>query len=428
MDKKFLKRNNFTDKNFLKYLGILLLIPSCFIVFISLFTVLIDPYAIFDTKKINGINKWKIRSGNVTRISKVSKLFLNKPDKIIIGTSTAEAGFSPKHPFWGDGKIGYNFGLGGGSLLEAYEIFKLAKSYGVKDVILIADFLRFINEKETSNLDISFYKKNILNQYGNSKLLLNWLRITVSPEVIRDSLLTLFEPNINPDSIKNHFLESDGSRAEKFFLLKNIPFYGGNTKNFQRIISRRLDQWNEVCDSELYKKPETKFYSINTFEDILFEAYVDNINLTIILPPIHGSIHYALKEGGYYELYQSWKKHILFSNEKIANKLSKKNYLVYDFSTINEKTLEEIKSEENMIWFYDPLHFTKKYGEEIMNFIFKPYANNNKNNIGSVLNVSTIDKYNESNYKNFKKYKTSFDSYSKLFESTTQKKCKFFKN
>lgn len=273
MDNKFFKKYMLnSEKSFLKYLVFILSVPSLIICLISLFTIIIDPYAIFDTKKIEGINKWKIKSANYTRTSKLTKLFLMKPDKIIIGSSTAETGFVPQNPFWGDGKLGYNFGLSGGSLLEAKEILKLAKSYGAKDVILITDFIGFLNPSEESNLNLDSYRKDIFSEFGNSKLLLNWLNIIVGPEVIRDSFFTLFLPNINPEHIKNDFLESDGSRSGNYYTSKLIPLYGGNQKNFQRLISIRLKQWKKVCDPEINTMPKSKLYSINSFEEILRES------------------------------------------------------------------------------------------------------------------------------------------------------------
>lgn len=120
-------------------------------------------------------------------------------------------------------------------------------------------------------------------------------------------------------------------------------------------------------------------------------------------------------------MYQNWKKNILKSNKKIANKYVKKEYLIYDFSVINEKTLEKIKSNKNMNWFYDPIHFTKIFGEEMMNFIFDPHKKDN-NDIGYILNSSSFDKYLERNNRNFIKFENVFNSYFDLFEITSKNK------
>ena len=49
------------------YLGIFLVVP---IFIISTFTILVDPYFVFNSRRIEKINKWKVASQKTTRSSK----------------------------------------------------------------------------------------------------------------------------------------------------------------------------------------------------------------------------------------------------------------------------------------------------------------------------------------------------------------------
>ncbi len=378
------------------YLGIFLVFP---IFIISTFTILIDPYYVFNSRRIEKINKWKVASQKTTRSSKPLRFILLKPKNIVIGSSTAEVGIDPSYKNWMDGK-GYNFSFGGGHLSEANSVFKFAIKYGIDEAILVTDFVRFFPNQDQNKLNISTMKNNPFRQFGNSQLLLNWFNVILSPNAIRDSFITLISQNKDPDLAKsNHFIQSNGSRVA-FYQLSSIFRNGGYEYAFKSGLKNRLEVYKEnICykDSS-YKK---KLPGISYYSKILELAHKNNIKLRIIIPPIHATGHIALIRSDQYNLYQKWKELLLDENMQIAAKLNNSSFSIYDFGLINKYSMEEIppnSKSQKMIWFGDAYHFTKVYGDKIMDFIFGENEKFDKN-FGYELNENLIRFYSKANLK-----------------------------
>ena len=391
------------------YLGIFLVFP---IFIISTFNILIDPYFIFNSRRIEKINKWKVASQNTTRSSKPLRFILLKPKNIVIGSSTAEVGIDPSYKKWMDGK-GYNFSFGGGHLSEAKSVFEFAIKYGIDEAILVTDFVRFLPKQDQNKVNISGLKNNPFSHFGNSQFLLNWFNVIFSPSVIRDSFITLISQNTNHDFAKSkHFVQSNGSRVP-YYQLSSIFRNGGYEYAFKSGLNNRIEIYKEnLCylDSS-YKK---RLPGISYYLEILELAHKNNIKLRIIIPPIHATAHLTLFRSDQYNLYQNWKKLLLDKNIKLAANFKNSSFPIYDFGLINKYSMEEIPSNsksQKMIWFGDAFHFTKVYGDKIMNFIFNENEELN-NNFGYKLDKNLIRFYSKVNLKKlqFLKKQNKFNS------------------
>ena len=413
----FLKNNNKLKKNSIQnYLSYL----ACFLVFpifiISAFTVFIDPYFIFNTRRIKNINKWKSTSQMTTRSSKPLRFILHKPKKIILGSSTAEVGIDPTYKNWKNGK-GYNFSFGGGTLSEAQSVLEFAIKYGIEEVILITDFIRFFPEQDQNNLNILKINNNLKSNFGNSQFLLNWLNVIFSPKVIRDSLVTLILNNTNTELAKSrHFIQSNGSR-DTFYQLSVVSNNGGYKYAFKRGLNRLQIYSDNLCDFDhfSYKKrlPGVIYYS-----NILELAHENNINLRIVIPPMHATAHLSLIKSNKYSLYQKWKEILLKENLQIASKFNNSSFPLYDFGLINKYSMEEIPlnlDRKKMVWFTDAFHFSKFYGDKIMDFIFMENPES-INNFGYKVNLNLIKLNSNSNLDILKKLNLKKKNFSVILD------------
>lgn len=395
--------------------------------FISAFTMFVDPYFIFSNRRIEKVNKWRMRSKIATRSSKPLRFVLLKPKNIILGSSTAEVGLDPSYKKWRDGK-GYNFSFSGGSLSEVESVLKLAIEYKIDEAILVTDFVRFFPYQNRNNLQISGIKNNPIGHIGNSKFLVNWFNVIFSPAVIRDALDTVIYQNIDPEFSKSqHYLEDNGSRA---------PFYNFNrvsNEGYQKaaikILNKRLGkQWLNLCNINYINSDQETFPGLTYFSNILKLAHQNQIKLTILFPPIHVTAHMALSKSNKYELYEKWKKLLINENNLIAKKMNTEPYPFYDFGIINNYTLEEIPSDKassRMKWFTDPFHFTKNYGNKIMDYIFNEDSKNT-NNFGLKVDLNSIEnhlKYNKITLNSLLSDKNKFNSIISNLKLETKSSC-----
>ena len=425
ISKSFYKK--ITKKSLKFYSLYLIFFISILTFFISAFTIFVDPYFIFSNRRIEKVNKWRMRSNRATRSSKPLRFVLLKPKNIILGSSTAEVGLDPTYKKWRDGE-GYNFSFSGGTLSEVESALKLAIEYKIDEAILITDFVRFFPYQNTNKLQISGIKSNTTGHFGNSKFLINWFNVIFSPAVIRDSLDTVIYQNIDPEFSKSkHYLEDNGSRAS-FYMFNGVS-KTGYQKAAINVLNKRLGkQWLNFCNKNYIDNYKETLPGLTYFSNILKLAHQNQIKLTILFPPIHVTAHMALSKSNKYELYEKWKKLLINENNLIAKKMKTEPYPFYDFGIINDFTLEEIPSDKEfsrMQWFTDPFHFTKNYGNKIMDYIFNEDSKNT-NNFGHKVDLNSIEnhlKYNKIRLNSLMSDNNKFNSIISNLKLETKSSC-----
>ena len=116
----------------------------------GLFNYLIDPYAVFGTRTLAGVNVIKPRPDVMLSDIKLIVGARFRPNALILGNSRAEVGFDPvTRFFWLPGLRGYNAAIPGSGLDDAAHAFKLfATTNRIKVAVLGIDFLDFLYSAE----------------------------------------------------------------------------------------------------------------------------------------------------------------------------------------------------------------------------------------------------------------------------------------
>ena len=91
--------------------------------FVSIFNWVINPYDIFLSPGIEGLNQYKSETGRHTRLSKVYQVERVKPDVILLASSRGIV--IPESYFSYDGMTGFNFSLTSASTYEFFSILSL---------------------------------------------------------------------------------------------------------------------------------------------------------------------------------------------------------------------------------------------------------------------------------------------------------------
>ncbi|RTE94747.1 hypothetical protein [Bradyrhizobium sp. LVM 105] len=110
---------------------------------LSALIVLVDPYYVFGTPDIPGINVVRPRYENHVPAVKPYQVRRIKPEAIILGSSRAEVALDPLHPGW-SGKNVFNFGQPSATSYEVMLAFLHAQSVApLKQAVIGLDFFGF---------------------------------------------------------------------------------------------------------------------------------------------------------------------------------------------------------------------------------------------------------------------------------------------
>ena len=97
----------------------------------------VDPLSIYDSPRIEGVNALKPALGTRSRIFKTVTVADGRWEALVVGTSRAETGFDPGHPYF-RGMRSFNAALGGQTYEESFALVRAAGEAGnVRKVVAV---------------------------------------------------------------------------------------------------------------------------------------------------------------------------------------------------------------------------------------------------------------------------------------------------
>ena len=167
-----------------RYTLILLSSLFTFLATISLFNLIIDPYAATDWVKLDGINAHKTRAQEDGRRVTVSHQILKRPEtSLIIGSSRVVDGFGETMDHWPGGL--YNAGIRGSNAYELAHIVALAKQKkDLRCLVIGVDISEFSSGEK-------FKSAFLLSRFPDGSQWLSLGRIMLSPYTLTRAVQTL---------------------------------------------------------------------------------------------------------------------------------------------------------------------------------------------------------------------------------------------
>lgn len=359
-----------TDRSYRTYGFRFILIGVCAVLSLGVFNLVVDPFDIFRLIAIPGVNTNKIMAAKNMRMHKAYAVARKKPQAIIMGNSTAEAGLSPEHPGFPVGPV-YNLAVPGTTMYEMLRNFEHAHAIRRQRAVLLSlDFSSFeiysvqqqgdFNEERLATSGdvfspwISLYKTDLLSSL-------------FSLEATKMSLATLRKQGEADDCLDN------GTRDWNILLKGMIKEKGVvasfiDTEDFlaRGIAALPAKQREMGSQSDAYKY----------LQELISICYRDNIKLIVLIPPNHVR-HYALLDlAGMGERVGAWKKKVVGMNEMLAAKYDKKPFPVWDFSGPSRYTTELLPRDERkdgeMQWHWESAHYKSALGDLVLARVLPP--------------------------------------------------------
>lgn len=386
-----------STQTFRRYLQLWLVVVLTFLSLMAALNYLVDPYGMFDTSRVNGLNASKPAAGAHVRLAKPYQVTGFTPRAIISGNSRPEMGLNPANTCWPAGLHPvFNLALPGANVyMQARMLQHALAGSDAKLVLWGLDFLDFLNRhtgsgqsRQWSSEGTEFEDRLMVNADGSEnqaysrKRLQDYLQTLFSLDTVKDSLKTLsgqsdrYSPSIRRDGF-NPALD----------YLEIIAWEG------QGVLFQQKNR--EIA--KLFARPELKLFQGEShwspdFESIrrlLQFASKHGVTVVLFINPYHSDYLLTLELAGRWSQFESWKRQLVQLTDEFG-------VVLWDFSGINPLSTEPIPvpgdKKTILKWFWEPAHYRMEYGDFLLSSMLqRACGEGNVRPVGSVITTGNID-------------------------------------
>ncbi|NER80030.1 MAG: hypothetical protein F6K42_10690 [Leptolyngbya sp. SIO1D8] len=330
-------------KNFLKVFTICPIIYLVIVFFINLWA---DSHGL---RNFGG----RINQSRLVKALQVNRL---DPDAVLVGSSTVAIGFNPEHQAFEEYGLTYNLGMMGANFYEKYRYFQHAASAGsLQKAFFGLDFYAFNQFREV--------KPGFSESRLNSRRMQpqDFFRLYLSLEAL--SLIN------RSDDTQDHFAP-DGTIQQ----LRNFDKVD-RVALFAKHLEQNVSEEGGMYDGEYALSQE----ALNDLRELISIAHAEGIEVKFFLPPHHATFFYPSKFSKYREVYEEWLRSVVAIHP------------VWDFSGCNTITSKPIESSEP--YYEDPLHFTTRVGDAILDRMYSVTPENIPADFGKYVTSENIDSH-----------------------------------
>ena len=356
-----------------------LLVLLSVLVLLSGFSLLMDPYALFDTPRLDGVNRFKPVGLRHIRLSKAYRVAGENHDALILGSSRTGRGLNCA--MLRDPAVRcYNASSTAATPLESLRYLQQQTPDSVYlglDLFTIVE-TPLINESfvddrlkldRDGGLNLRYYRQWITDHFG---ALMSWQALAHSRLTFRSQGKVMFMPT----SDGMPYILDDGSWGEDPTRLKeraNNARGRNQEKRFMhiyRVMALMFDKTLEQHRAEGRSLTATMDTHLRSLAEIVTYCHENDIHLTLFFNASHAYYwQLAYSEMGK-QVLDYWKRRVLNINRSVAGQFGRKPYPLHDFSGINDVGSEEIPSAANnhrfAKRFQDPMHYSPAVGQRML--------------------------------------------------------------
>jgi hypothetical protein len=367
--------------NLKKYTFTIFLIFISFLLLVLTFNRLIDPYGLYENPRVNNLNMDKPIFEKHIRMAKAFAVKDKKPNAVILGSSKAEFGFDPDSELF-ENYSTYNLGLPGPNLYELYRYFQHANYIkNQKKILLFLDFYMFNASLENK---VDFDERILSVSYDGKPQYTSGNKLALLTSL--DALIG----SINTIKLQNtiHYKYLQNGMRERHHMQERVDKEGGHRKLFSKKENTFI---NKLYKNYQFSNEKIKTWDI--YKKILTRSYEKNTELHIAIPPMHLVQMKAISKTDNWPNFEIWKTKLVNENERIAKLYNQTPFPIWDFSVVNQITLEKLppinKPNNKMKWWWDT-HFKSEIGDLILDVML---SNHDNKEIGAMINSKNIDEH-----------------------------------
>ena len=343
------------------------------------FNWLVDPYRIFGSPKIAGLNDIKTKLADHERVFKTTNLLKQNPEVAFLGTSRTDIGLSPLHEIFA-GKKTINLAVSSQPYEESEMLFSHLDPKNSRRVIFGMDFF-VANMLWTVPSD--FLPVNYLEKRKRELLLSIW--------TFKDSLKTAFHMGQVPG---NNWTNEGQRLWNHGYVLSakgNHQLFIGSEKGY---LSMYIPAPN--CAFE-FDTRNGSLSHMDAARAIFARAYRENTDLRLFISPSHARQWETLAAAGLWDKWEEWKRRLTKMNEEEAKKAGKSPFPIWDFSGYNSISTEAVPPLGDMKNFmrnyFDSSHYTPAVGNLVLDRMFDYHAPDRKvpDDFGTLITSANLD-------------------------------------
>lgn len=361
-------------KNNKSFIQAILLTIVTIVGFTGLINFIVDPFDTFQLIEFEGLNRNKPAMYTNNSVAKARLVNQLKPVSLVLGNSRSEVGINPESTLWhGAGHPRFNLSLASGDIADALTFLKFANAIQpVKHVILTTDFLMFkANRITDENREIK--RKARLNEfYTDDKKTINWFYSLFTLDALKASLHTLGIQDMS----KDYSYKRNGMRSYR--ILEEEHLRSGHRQMFKKSEEYfKLSKFYQKLDNDYYLFSPTSRTApgLDAFQALVDMCHQNEIDLAIIISPIHARLLDLIKENGNWLEFENWKRTLVdIAHNANQKRAAEKQITLWDFSGYNAITMEKIPvagdNKTKMQWYWEASHYKEITGDMILRRIF----------------------------------------------------------
>jgi hypothetical protein len=329
---------------------------------------LVDPYGMYWSPHIEGLNAQKPAAPDRVRVTKAYRAPEATPEILIAGNSRVEMGLSPMHPVFG-GRSVYNLGLpGAGVAMQLdYALNALRLGGNVERVIVSIDFLDFLYRPDyLQSWSLSGAQPGYMPRLSgfSDDWRGQWFRLkekaalVFSLDSLAASVTTLASQSRRTNSITRRGQNTAGSYSEIIA-----------AEGIDALFVQKLDELTERLQGKqfAFDGGHSPSPAIAAFTAFLDEMASRGIRVDVFINPYHYSYVMLLDDLGLSELFLDWKR---FIAERVAAHVHERRQVsLWDFSGFGPEVREALPEEGSgtaMTWFWEPAHYRETLGDRVL--------------------------------------------------------------
>lgn len=346
-----------------RYLVVAGSLLAALLALVTAFNWFVDPYGLFDSPRIAGVNARKTRADQEVFQFKAAALTRARPRTLVLGNSRAEIGFDPDAAAWPAAiRPVFNAALPGTGPGAAARMLSIASAQRVPEVVVLGvdfpDFLRAPGEREVplERARIGPPERPGLETIGRSLVSLDSLRnsiLTVATQ--RSPFATEVMANgFNP--LRDYLALVRKEGHDQLFAQKGAE-YAVRLRSGPR----------DVTVPGAQDSPE--FAQVR---EIVRFCRENHVRLRLVVYPYHADVLEIFDRAGVWNAFERWKRLLtaLVAEEAAAGT----DVELWDFGTYGPRTTEVVPgpgdTATSMRFYWEAGHFTPALGEEIIAQIF----------------------------------------------------------
>jgi hypothetical protein len=340
-----------------RYLTHLLTSATLALAITAAFNWFADPYAIFGGPRLPGLSEAKPAVTDNIRIYKMVGYLRHPMDALILGTSRAHAGISPKHEGF-KGLRTVNLAMPSQPNAEAALIFKFVAEHNpLQMAVLGLDFFAF-------NAYLTFTQDFTLENLASGR---KW-KLLFSFDTLKASRMTLFQEGQFPMAPDEAITDARHKYSKQALIDSEKGYMWGGVY----LPGPKCRFRFEVEPSETGNIQRTP--PLEDLRTMIALAHRHHIKFYLFISPSHARQWEVLAAIGLWDAWETWKRKLVRINEEEAARAHEKPFPLWDFSGYHSISTEALPDADipdaEMAGYIESSHYKPNIGNLLLDRMF----------------------------------------------------------